>query len=336
MCPWLGIRKEVHGSPIMQEAIWRVIEQQLNQVQVIDFTGSGEPLLHNSLASWVATAKSAGCTVGFLTNGLLLTPKQSDRFIEAGLDWIGFSVDAADRSTYESIRRGSDFDKICSHIGYFTGKRKRTETLTMINFVVMQSNLHQLEAIVALADNLGVDQVNFKQCDVIRDQYGAGKGLFEGDESKTTRRLEKQLTHARRLAKRRAIKTTAFRFTPLEQPVCDQDPRNALFIRYDGVVAPCINLAYGGPSQFLGTKVTLPDIHYGMLKEQKIETIWEHKLSLKYRAAFQARSHVYDEYLLKTDLGRDVIAFKRSLEEARNAMPPPPPGCSHCHYLYGI
>ena len=336
MCPWLGIRRRIQDSPFMQESIWDLIEPQLRQVQSIDFTGSGEPLLHDNLVSWVASAKGAGCTVGFLTNAQLLTPTLSDRFIKAGLDWIGFSVDAADRGTYESIRRGSQFDQICSHISYFTGKRDKSKTLTMINFVVMKSNLHQMEAIVTLADSLGVDQLNFKQCDVIRDQYGAGKGLFEGVESKTTRRLEKQLAHARRLAKKRTIKTTAFRFTPREQPVCDQDPRDALFIRYDGLVAPCINLAYGGHSQFLGKNITFPDIKYGMLDKQKIEMIWENERCQKYRTAFEARSQRYDDYLVKTDPGKDIIAFKRTLEEARSAMPPPPGGCSHCHYLYGI
>ena len=50
---------------------------------------------------------------------------------------------------------------------------------------------------------------------------------------------------------------------PRETPVCAQDPRDSLFIRYDGAVAPCINLAIGGATTFLGEDVFMPTVHYG-------------------------------------------------------------------------
>jgi hypothetical protein len=84
-------------------------------------------------------------------------------------------------------------------------------------------------------------------------------------ETKEIRRLKKSLDKARRLAKKLNITTTAFAFTPEERPVCEQDPRDSIFIRHDGLVAPCINLAIGGPTTFLGNEVIMPDAHYGRL-----------------------------------------------------------------------
>ena len=87
--------------------------------------------------------------------------------------------------------------------------------------------------------------MNFKQCDVIRGEEGKGLGLFHAAETGKIRRLKKRLAKARRLAKKLKIETTAFAFTPQELSVCQQDPRDSLFVRYDGTVAPCINLAIG-------------------------------------------------------------------------------------------
>ena len=58
---------------------------------------------------------------------------------------------------------------------------------------------------IKLADELGVDQVNFKQCDVIRGENGKGLGLFASKETKQIREMEKKLSKARRLAKKRNI-----------------------------------------------------------------------------------------------------------------------------------
>ena len=101
------------------------------------------------------------------------------------------------------------------------------------------------EDLVRLAADLQVDQVNFKQCDVVRGGEERNLGLFASKADREIRRYEKALAKARKLARKLGIETTAFAFVPDELPVCDQDPRNSLFVRYDGSVSPCINLAVG-------------------------------------------------------------------------------------------
>jgi hypothetical protein len=48
--------------------------------------------------------------------------------------------------------------------------------------------------------------------------------------------MEKELKKARRTAKKLGLATTDFPFTPVEQPVCDQDPTTSMFVQYDGSV----------------------------------------------------------------------------------------------------
>ena len=206
----------------------------------------------------------------------------------------------------------------------------------MINFVIMGLNLDQLESIIRLAQALGVDQVNFKQCDVSRDEYGRSLGLFEAEKTRRTAKLQKKLSKARRLAKKLGIRTTAFSFYPKKQAVCDQDPRDSLFIRCDGIAAPCINLAYGGSSTFFNKKVDLPDTCFGDLKVEAPESIWTAENCLSIRRCFDQRVAQYEASLTAADFGHDLVKFNEALDQAVQSMVEAPPGCRSCHYLYGV
>jgi short-subunit dehydrogenase/MoaA/NifB/PqqE/SkfB family radical SAM enzyme len=336
MCPWREIAKKAENRGLMTPEIWAVIRPYLDRVQSVDFTGGGEPLLQPHLAEWIADASQAGCEAGFLSNGLLLKEDKLKKILAAGINWICISMDGADAEMYNKIRVGSDFERVCENVANIGRLRKGRRPKTMINFVLMDMNAHQMEEIVQLAERLGVDQVNFKQCDVIRDQEGKGFGLFASKETKEIRRLQKSLDKARRLAKKLNIETTAFAFTPQELAVCEQDPRDSLFIRHDGTVAPCINLALGGPTTFLGKEVTMPSVHYGRLPDDDLMDLWETESCQFYRQKFQERVAKYDNFVMNGLLGGGGGNRAKVLEDARKAMAAPPEGCNVCHYLYDI
>jgi MoaA/NifB/PqqE/SkfB family radical SAM enzyme len=336
MCPWRGMAEEAENRGIMTPAVWEAIRPYLDRVQSIDFTGGGEPLLQPKLVEWIADAKNAGCETGFLSNGLLLTEEKLKKILDAGINWICISLDGADAEMYNKIRVRSNFDRVYENVANIARLRTSKIPKTMINFVLMDLNAHQMEDMVQLAARLGVDQLNFKQCDVIRGQEGKGFGLFASEESREIRRLQKSLEKARRLAKRLNVETTAFSFTPQELAVCEQDPRDSLFIRYDGTVAPCINLALGGPTTFLGDEVTMPSVHYGRLPEADLMDLWETESCQFYRKNFQQRVEKHDNIIVNGLLGGGGGSRERVLQEARDAMPDPPKGCNVCHYLYNI
>ena len=200
MCPWREITKNPKHRGLMSKDVWGAIRPHLPQVRSIDFTGGGEPLLQPKLADWIVESKEAGCQTGFLSNGLLLKRELLERIIQAGHDWICISMDGATADMYEKIRVGSNFKRVCENVSNIAALRKGKVPKTMINFVLMDINHHQVEEIVRMAAKLGVDQVNFKQCDVIRGNAGKGHGLFGSDETREIRRLRKALGKASRLA----------------------------------------------------------------------------------------------------------------------------------------
>ncbi len=138
------------------------------------------------------------------------------------------------------------------------------------------------------------------------------------------------------LAKKKHIETTAFAWVPEELPVCAQDPRNSMFIRHDGRVAPCINLALGGPTTFLGQEVEMPDVHYGRLPDADLRDLWETERCRFYRKRFELRMSAYETGFARSDLEPSLIKIKEALDNAQKAMPSTPDGCRVCHYLYNI
>ena len=338
MCPWREIAENVEdqGQGLMSQEIWASIRPYLSEIQSIDFTGGGEPLLQSRLPEWIADAHGAGCETGFLSNGLLLKREKLQQVLAAGVDWICISIDGADAEMYEKIRVGSNFDRVCENVAGIAELRTGNKPRTMINFVLMDLNFHQVEDMVRLASRLGIDQLNFKQCEVIRGERGKGHGLFGATETKKIRRLKKKLAKARRLAKNLNIATTAFAFTPAERSVCVQDPRNSLFIRYDGLAAPCINLAIGGPTTFLGEEVQMPNVSYGRLPESDLMELWHSKTCKYYRRQFECRTKTLDKTIANRMLHTSGSNRLRALQKATEAMPEPPRGCNVCHYLYDI
>lgn len=334
MCPWRTVRQHHDSDGILSPAVWNALRPHLKEVESIDFSGGGEPLLQPRLIEWICEAHDSGCETGFLTNGLLLAEKTVQNILTAGVDWVAVSMDGASADIYDRIRKGSDFKRICKNIIKLSSIRTEKKPKLALNFVIMPINVHQLRDMVQLADDLGMDQINFKQCDVTRGEDGKGHGLFSNRESKGIRRLKKDLKRAQRLAKKLKLQTTAFPFVVEENPVCDQDPRVSLFIRSDGCAAPCINLAYGGPSTFLGKPVFIPTVHFGQLPGDNLLDIWNSSNFRAYRQRFQQRIRAHDAVVVNSSFEPSWIKLQEMLQAAVAAMPEAPEGCATCHYLF--
>jgi len=336
MCPWRGLRTQSGGDGLMEEGVWAALRPHLPSVAEVDLSGGGEPLLHPHLAEWIAEAKLAGCRAGFLSNGSLLDEASAAGVIAAGVDWIGLSIESARAETFHRIRRGADFETFCRNVRRLTLRRADTVPHVLLNVVMMPSNIDELEDIVRLAASLQVDRVNFKQCDVIRSEAEREFGLFAPKVNRAIRRHQKAVAKARKLARKLGIETTAYGFVPDELPVCDQDPRSSVFVRCDGQVSPCINLALGGPSCFLGEDVVMPTVHYGRLPQEDLAALWETPSCRLYRARFEERVKAYERRLTWAQIGPSLDSLRETFAQARRAMPEAPPGCRTCHYLYDI
>jgi MoaA/NifB/PqqE/SkfB family radical SAM enzyme len=167
----------------------------------------------------------------------------------------------------------------------------------VIEFILTSQNIQQIDEMIKQAVRLQAEKVTFKQCNVVHQPSGKRYGFLPTKETRDEERLRKSMTKARRIAKKLKIGFTAFSHLPDEQPVCDHDPRYSLFIRHDGIVAPCVNLAFRNSVFFLNKKINMPLVHYEQLPTQDLLDVWKTEACRNYRKSFHARVSAYDTAL---------------------------------------
>ncbi|HWB31158.1 MAG TPA: radical SAM/SPASM domain-containing protein [Vicinamibacterales bacterium] len=115
-CP----RDEMHRRQgVMDVDLFRKIVDEcaalgITHVRVHNY---GEPFLDKQLVEKVRYAKQRGIAeVGMISNGSLITEEIARGMIEAGLDAINISVDAAGKEVFERTRLNLDYDTVIGNI----------------------------------------------------------------------------------------------------------------------------------------------------------------------------------------------------------------------------
>ena len=107
----------------------------------------GESILHPKIGEIIRLSKQYDFYVYLDVNGNSLDQKKAEEIINAGLDSIKFSVDAATNDTYGKIRRGGDFTKVFENMKYLRSLRdeKKSSLKLFTLFIISRDNEHELE-----------------------------------------------------------------------------------------------------------------------------------------------------------------------------------------------
>ena len=94
-----------------------------------------------------------------LTNGVLLGERSTARLLEAGVSSIAVSLDGARAATNDAVRVGGRFGLVVSNTREAVRARRQlgADLRIGISCVVMDSNVAELDALVDLAADIGVD-----------------------------------------------------------------------------------------------------------------------------------------------------------------------------------
>jgi pseudo-rSAM protein/SPASM domain protein len=146
---------------------------------VVLFSG-GEPLVREDLTELVAHAADRGIRPVLSTNGTLITPGRAQELQDAGLAYAGVSVDGLPERNDAFRGREGAFDaavegiEACLDAGLKTGLR----------YTVTESNRADLEGVVDLLHDVGLDRFCFYHL----DYGGRGAGIRDVDLSPERRR----------------------------------------------------------------------------------------------------------------------------------------------------
>ena len=134
-CPYTNseIRSDYKDRPFMNEDTFKIIADQCGEYGAwVRISGGGEPLLHPQAVELIEYAKKAGARVGLITNGSRFTEESSSRLLQANVDMIEFSVDAADPDNYARVRNGLKWENLVANVKRMVEVRNTMKSKTKI------------------------------------------------------------------------------------------------------------------------------------------------------------------------------------------------------------
>jgi MoaA/NifB/PqqE/SkfB family radical SAM enzyme len=151
----------------MSEILNNIVRPALKNCELLHSLGSGEFFVSKPLQEFYKTLtpqEFQKLKLQILTNGTLFTPERWGGLsnLKGMVDLVKISVDAARENTYEALRRGGVWKKLCENLKYISSLRKSGEINNMqLNFVVQKENLREMLDFVEFARELDVDTVAF-------------------------------------------------------------------------------------------------------------------------------------------------------------------------------
>jgi MoaA/NifB/PqqE/SkfB family radical SAM enzyme len=250
------------------------LEDVLPFAQVLFVTG-GEPLMYTHLERLLRKGAQAGCTPWLVTNGSLLTESRREMLLDAGVDQVKVSLDAATSQTYHKIR-GGNFLKVLTNIGKLAElkvKRGVSKPSIHLGFVAMRSNIAELGKLAVIAGNLNVESIYVSTC-TIHHEHMLGESLYFHQEYADHHMIKAvEMARAAGVSLERPplfSELEAQEVAPLPQDRtlnrC-REPWRTIFVRFDGSV----NLCCGGGG------------NCGNLNDSTFFEVWNHPARVKAR-----------------------------------------------------
>ncbi len=300
----------------------------LGRFELIYLQGWGEPLLHRHLWDMVRLAKTAGCRVGFTSCGGLFTEENVERIIAEGVDLLSVSFAGASATVHQSLRVGSDFERLAANIRRLTERRVAAPGSPLhleLHYLMMRPNMAELSAFVRLAHALAADEVVATNLTYAFTPELDSLRVFGPAPDPAYLAL---VAEAEGEAARLGLKFRAYPLATGDAVLeCDAHPTETAFINSLGQVTPCVYLGMpvvkSAPRYFEGELHPLTPLSFGDVRDGLLDT-WDGRPRKAFCAAFGRRKAS----------GRTGLLFAVADGEPA-PLPPPPEPCQHCYKMLG-
>jgi MoaA/NifB/PqqE/SkfB family radical SAM enzyme len=243
--------EELEPEKDMSWELFTSIIDQFPRIERVVLHGVGEPMLVKELPRMIRYLKERGVYVLFNTNGTLLTKANGQAVLDAGLDELRVSLDAAESSVFQMVRGKDMFDRIVTNVGDFVAmQRARDRQLPRVSLWLtgLRETLAQLENFVRLAHRLGVMEVYLQRMVFLPEGQGLARpesALFEH----TTQQEEEVLHRAEEVARELGVLFSASGVTEPGVSIKKRDdqspwslcrrPWSLMYITANGRALPC-------------------------------------------------------------------------------------------------
>lgn len=335
MCP----REEgaVWQSERMVLENFRKLLPWLTEVETVVLEGWGESLLHPDLTEIVRLVKKAGPRVGFVTSGFGLRRKQVRELIEAGIDFMGFSLAGTTPATHDAIRIHSHLPDLMEAVRLLNAEKVllgSDRPLLHIVYLMLRENIGEVPSLPALAAELAIEEVILINSCHIATPWQESQRVFVCEE-KAEEEYEAAIHQARECARMQGIRLKTPPLHKTEAAVCPENPMKNLYISAKGEVAPCVYahppLASPFRRIFCGKEYVIEKLSFGNIFQEPFPAIWDSRDYRDFRGRFRQRQGEHQELYLSLLDGR-----KPQLPQGGDLLSPPPEPCQSCHKIIGV
>ncbi len=222
------------------ERFKKIVDEQTGLLEV-KIVGVGEPLLNKDFFQMIEYSRKKHLWVRTTINGSLLQQNDSyKKLIDLKVHDLNISIDGATKDVYESIRLGSDFDRLvenCKLLNEYNQKKGKTTIRAWV--VIQKENEHQLYEFPKLFKDLGFEEMSYS---FAMHNYGRdGKNSEYSDVGVTKEEFHKLSD----ICKNLDIKLTFF-YHPrvrIKQNKFCKIPFNKIYVTTDGYMLPCCYIA---------------------------------------------------------------------------------------------
>ena len=174
-CP-SGLRAFTRPTGMLKNDLFnRTIVEMAPHLYYLTFYFQGEPYLNPNFLEMVKFANQHKIYTATSTNAHYLKDDMSKKTIESGLDRLIISIDGTTQETYESYRIGGKLEKVIEGAKNVIKWKKKLNSSTphvIFQFLVVKPNEHQIEDVLALGKEIGVDEVRLKTAQVYDYENG--------------------------------------------------------------------------------------------------------------------------------------------------------------------
>jgi SynChlorMet cassette radical SAM/SPASM protein ScmF len=236
----------------------------------VKLTG-GEPLLHPHFKKLLEIIRQEDLSLTIETNGLLCAPDMAREIAKSTKRFVSVSLDGTDAATHEWVRGVP---------GSFEAARRGIKNLTkagiqpQIIFTVMRANAEQVEAVIHMAEELGASSVKFN----LVQPTARGEKLHQVQEILTVG----ELIELGRYVERELAPKTRLRLF-FDSPQAFRALRR--IANGDGCglcgILGILGVLAGGTYALCGIGEQIPDLVFGRIGEDPLQSIWRENAVLK-------------------------------------------------------
>jgi SynChlorMet cassette radical SAM/SPASM protein ScmF len=273
---WLAPKFETpehqHGHldfDLLRSTVWQAKPLGLTRVKL---TG-GEPLLHPRIGEILDFIKGEDLSLTVETNGVLCSPELATQLAAAKRPSISVSLDGADAATHEWVR---------GIAGSFAASTRGVANLAsaglkpQIIMSVMRHNRNQMEALVAMAEDLGAGSVKFN----IVMPTERGEAMHDNGETLGI----SELVETGQWVQQELAPKTKLRVIFHQPPVFS--PLGSLFGAQGSGCGSCgikgiIGLLADGSYALCGIGTSVPEMVFGLAGRDKLADVWHDNSVIK-------------------------------------------------------